>query len=103
MVISQYPPNRITNDNMKEANKMKWEIREIDAYIYGDDWTYNATYHFKTFDTRSNDLRRAFMYQLKKKGVIFKKNRTIISYDGDCYEVLDRKTGEPLFIMYPVY
>ena len=82
---------------------MKYEIRQIDSLYDGDTWTWNSSYLLTTFQTKAKNEKRAFVNALKKYGIAFKKNRTRIEYDGDIYEITDRKTGEPLFAMIPNY
>ena len=82
---------------------MKFEIRQLDCYLYDEDWTQNTSYLIGTMKTSAQNEKRAFARYLKKQGITFYKNRTLIDFDGDCYTIIDRKTKEPLFIMIPVY
>lgn len=84
-----------------KPNATAYEIRQIDAYIYDDEWTYNATYRLWDFTTASADVPRAFRRALANLGITFFKGRTRTEYDGDVYEIVDRKTGEPLFAAIP--
>ena len=79
-----------------------FEIRQIDAYIYDNEWIHNTTYLIGDMITRARDKKRAFIRYLKRKGITFYRGRTIIEFDGDCYTVCDRKTKEPLFIAIPL-
>ena len=47
------------------------------------------------------DVPRAFRRALAKMGVAFYRGRTRTEYDGDLYEIVDRRTGEPLFVAIP--
>lgn len=78
-----------------------YEIRQIDAYLYDDCWTYNTTYSLGSFCTASADIPRAFRRALANLGITFYRGRTRTEYDGDVYEITDRKTGEPLFVAIP--
>jgi len=82
--------------------KYIYEVRQVEAWAEPDGgWTYNNSWKMGTFTTRAKDHRKAFTGHLRRKfGVIFKKNKTRITFDGDNYEVVDRKTGEPLFCAY---
>jgi NADPH-dependent 2,4-dienoyl-CoA reductase/sulfur reductase-like enzyme len=80
---------------------MKYEICQIDAVMYDDAWTYNETWHLDTLTTTARDVPRAFRRALAKLGVRFYRGRTVTEYDGDVYEICDRKTGEPLFVAIP--
>ena len=76
----------------------RFEIRQIDAWASPDGWDYNKTWKMGTFKTKAKDERKAFTGHLRRKfGIVFKKNRTRIEFDGDNYEIIDRKTKEPLF------
>lgn len=86
-----------------------YEIRQIDAWEEYDDhddpsetpaWTYNETWHMGEFTT-TGDVPRAFRRALGKLGVSFYRGKTRTEYDGDFYEIVDRKTGEPLFCAIP--
>ena len=81
------------------GKKNKFEIREIDAIMDVDGWAWNTSYYLGEMQTSAQDEKRAFSAWLKKyAGITFKPNRTIISDDGgEVYEILDRKTKEPLF------
>lgn len=80
--------------------KVTYEIRQIDAWMYDDSWTYNETWHLGTFKT-AGDPARAFRRALARMGVTFHRGRTVTEYDGDVYEIVDRATGEPLFCAIP--
>lgn len=80
---------------------MKYEVRQIDAWNSPDGWTYNDSWHVGEFRTNARNEKRAFTNFLKRHGIVFKKNRTRIEYDGDIYEIQDRKTREPLFAAIP--
>ena len=81
----------------------KYEIREIDAMHDGESWYWNTSYFYGIMNTRAKNVKRAFTAYLRREhGIVFLRNRTRIEYDGDVYEILDRKTGEPLFAAIPV-
>lgn len=84
-------------------NTELFEIREIDAMAYDDDWSWNTSYFMGNMATSAENINRAFTRWLKKKGIVFKNNRTLIEYDGDVYTIIDRKTKEPLFAAIPSY
>lgn len=80
-----------------------YEVREIDAWADPDGgWTYNESWHIGSFCTYSQDIPRAFRRYLKQcHGITFYRGRTATEYDGDVYEIVDRKTREPLFAAIP--
>ena len=76
---------------------ISYEIRQIDALYYDDEWVYNETYRIDGFKTRAKDEKRAFLNRLKKLGIRFTVPiRVIDCFDG--FEIINRKTGEPLFM-----
>lgn len=84
--------------------RFKFEIREIDAWMHDDRWTWNTSYRLGDMTTSAKNEKRAFVRWLKKHaGITFKRNRTLIEYDGDVYTIIDRKTKEPLFAAIPNY
>ncbi len=86
-----------------ENNKICFEIRQLDCYIYDDDWMVNTSYEVCNMITSAKNEKRAFTKKLKQQGITFKRNRTRIEFDGDCYTIIDRKSKEPLFIAIPQY
>lgn len=82
---------------------MKFEVREIDAWMDCDGWTWNTSYLVGHFTTNAKNEKRAFCAFLRKNGIAFKINRTLIDFDGDVYEIIDRKTKEPLYAAIPCY
>lgn len=84
-------------------NKIKFEIRQLDAWMYEDDWSINDSWHICNFETKAMNEKRAFIRVLNSKGIYFKLNRTLIDFDGDCYTIIDRKSKEPLFVAIPNY
>lgn len=81
---------------------MKFEVREIDAWMDEDGWSWNTSYFLGNFETHAKNEKRAFCNYLRStRGIVFKKNRTRILDDGFVYEIVDRKTGEPLFAAIP--
>lgn len=78
--------------------KNRFEIRQLDCYMYEDDWTVNTSYHLGFMYTSAQNEKTAFVRFLNALGIRFLKNRTRIEFDGDTYTIIDRKTKEPLFI-----
>lgn len=83
--------------------KTRFEVREIDGWTDGYGWCWNTSFAMGSFETRAKNEKRAFMDYLRKYGIYFKLNRTLIEYDGDIYTVIDRKTKEPLYAALPIY
>ena len=83
---------------------MKFEIRELECWMYDDGWTVNTSYRIGDMATDAENIPKAFTAWLKRHArIVFKLNRTLIEFDGDCYTIIDRKTKEPLFIAIPNY
>lgn len=84
---------------------MKYEIRQLDAWGNNEEgYEINTSYLMGTMVTRANNEKQAFTrYLANRHGITFKRNRTRIEFDGDCYTIIDRKTKEPLFIAIPLY
>lgn len=80
-----------------------YEIRQVDALLYEEnDWIYNTTYHIGKFKTAAKDVKRSFLRALHKLGIKCNRGKCRVIYDGDVYEVQDRKTLEPLFVAIPM-
>ena len=72
-------------------------VRQVEAWASPEGWDYNNVWNIGEMETKAKDEKKAFTAWLARKGIVFKKNRTRIWFDGDNYEIVDRKTGEPLF------
>lgn len=81
---------------------MRFEIRQIDALNFeGEGWYWNTSYKMGEFQTTAADCKRAFLYALHKMGIVCKRGRMTVVYNGDIYELQDRRTKEPLFAAIP--
>ena len=80
---------------------MTFEVRQIEAWRDCEDWYWNDSYFMGTFSTKAKDEKRAFSAFLRKHGIVFKINRSLIVNDGDILTIIDRKTKEPLFAAIP--
>lgn len=82
--------------------KNRFEVRQVDAVWYDDNWMYNTTYQLGFMVTGAKNEARALTTWLRNHaGITFKRNRTRIITDGSVYEIIDRKTYEPLFVAIP--
>ena len=81
----------------------RYEVRQIDAWKYDDEWVVNDSFFIDDFLTSAKDHKRAFIAFLNKRGISFKLNRTLVDDDGSCLTVIDRKTKEPLFMAVPLF
>lgn len=87
-----------------------YEIREVDALAEYDDpddpeeepaWIWNTSYRLGEFTTAGDPARALRHYLKQHHGITFYRGRTVTEYDGDVYEIVDRKTGDPLFAAIP--
>ena len=72
-------------------------IRQVEAWASPDGWDYNNVFVIGELRTNAKNERKAITSYLRKHGIVFKKNRTLIEFDGDNYTIIDRKTKEPMF------
>lgn len=89
---------------MATQKKYTYEIRQIDAWSDGEGgWTWNDSSHLGEFTVTEgcgND-KRAFLRALKNF-VTLPRGKFKVDYDGSIYEVVKRKTGEPIFAAIPI-
>lgn len=78
-----------------------YEVRQIDAWMYDDNWTCNDSWNLGTFTTTGDPAQALRRYLKRHHNITFYRGRTRTEYDGDVYEIVDRKTGEPLFAAIP--
>ena len=52
-------------------------------------------------DFEWTDNQAVVLHALKKHGIVCKRGKCKVEYQGDIYELQDRKTGEPLFAAIP--
>ena len=87
---------------LSEKKKYMYEIRQIGALRDCESWYWNTSYNLGTFSTNANDHKRAFLNALHNLGVVCKRGKCKVEYDGSIYELIDRKTLEPLFAAIPL-
>lgn len=81
---------------------MTFEVRQIDAWAEpGGGWSWNESYRLFDFKTEARDVKCAFLRALRRNGIGFHRGRCRVDYDGDVYEVCERKGGRPLFAATP--
>ena len=80
-----------------------YEIRQIDAWFNGEDdgGEYNESWHLCNVKSAAKDEKRLFMRALRRRGISFKRGAVRVDYDGSIWEIVNRKTLEPLFCMIP--
>lgn len=83
--------------------KYKYELRQIEAWREDEfSWYYNETWKLAEFETAAKEHKTAFLRALHKIGVSCKRGKCKVVSDGSIYELIDRKTLEPLFCAVPV-
>ena len=83
-------------------DKYGFEIRQVDAWGNGSDgWEYNESWHLCNVKSAAKDEKRLFLRKLRKQGISFKRGAVRVDYDGSIWEIVNRKTAEPLFCMIP--
>jgi len=78
----------------------KFEVRQIEGWNTPDGWYWNNSFYIGSFTTKSESTegqKQSFTRFLRKNGITFKLNRTLIEDNIDYFEIIDRKTKEPLF------
>ena len=87
---------------MNGKQKLSYDVRQIEAWADPESgWTWNSSFHIGTMRTAADPRRALPDYLRRHYGLKFKRNRTRIAYDGDIYEIQDRKTKEPLYAAIP--
>ena len=86
---------------MTTSSRTAYEIRQIDAVMYDDEWIYNTTYRLGSFTTTAENPAKAFHAALARLGIRFTRGATRTEYDGDVCEIVDRRDGMPLFCAIP--
>lgn len=89
-----------------KSNNQIFLVRQVESWLYDECWTYNNVWNigrFSTKATKTETEKKALTRFLKKNGIVFKKNKTRIEFDGDIYQIVDRKTKEILFDCIPEY
>lgn len=85
------------------SKRYGFQIRQLDAWWYGvEGWQINDSFDLGTFFTKAKSEERAFLHALHKRGIVLQRGKCRIVYDGDCYVIETRKSGEPLFIAVPL-
>ena len=85
-----------------------YEIRQIDAWTEAAEdggfyWYWNSSIKIGDFKTAAKDEKRAFLHALHNLGISCKRGKCKVIFDGDIYELRDRKTEEPLFAAIPLF
>lgn len=80
---------------------VKYEIRQLDAWLYDGGWTVNESYHIGEYKTKTDD-KRAFLHALHKLGIVCKRGYCRVIFDGDFFVLEERKTNCPLFCAVPL-
>lgn len=76
-----------------------YQLFQIDAWGNKEEgYTYNDSFLLYKFKSRAKDVKRLFRKILKKNGIIFNVS-TVINQDDGVFELCERKTDRPLFVL----
>ena len=82
--------------------KYRYELRQVEAWADPEGgWTWNCSWHMTDLQTASDDLRGVLRRALKAQGITVL--HPAYDFDGDVMTVCDRKTGEHLFALIPLF
>lgn len=81
-----------------------YQIRVVDAWSDGEGWTYNESHHlaYATISNKTKNIEEALLYHMRKHGLVSKRGKTRLEYDGSIYELVERATGKPLVAFIPM-
>lgn len=86
------------------AFRWTYEIRQIDALTDPEcGWDWNESYYISDMETAAHNIPAAFRRALEKAGIYLVPHKTETTFDGSVYEIIDRKTKEPLFAAIPKF
>lgn len=83
--------------------KTKYTIQQLDTWNSEDGWWVNEAWNIGEFETRSDNVSRAFLNAMRKLGIAFKRGAIRVEWDGDIYYIMERKTNMPIFDAVPMY
>lgn len=81
------------------SDSLRYEVREIDALTDGECWYWNDSFHIADIEIsrKVKDIKRVLLHQMRKLGIVFKRGKCRLeTYDGSSYELVVRRTGEPI-------
>lgn len=88
-----------------EFEYIRFELRSIDAWRYDGLWEWNASYQLEDglYFSESALTPRQICKALREWQYLAPTStgRIRVYYDGDVYEIQNRKTGEPLLALIP--
>lgn len=83
--------------------KIRYELRQVEAWRDMEGWYYNNTFRITDYAVSVNaNHKRAFLRAMNKSGFVCKRGSCRVEYDGTVFELVNRKTGEPLMYAMPV-
>lgn len=84
-------------------NKARYEIRQIDAWGNEEEgYTWNESIKIGEFTTAAADHKNAFLRALRKMGIVCQRGKCKVDFDGDIYELTERKSGMPIMAAIPM-
>lgn len=77
---------------------MKFEIKKVYALEGYGEWKRLVCSSIGEFQTNAGNPKRAFLHALHKLGFVLHRGRDTVVDKGTGFEVMNRRTGRPLFI-----
>ena len=86
----------------RTVQHLKYEIRTIEAWHDGDGWYYNQTWHVDCVEVRGEHVKEELLHFKRKNNYVHKQGSVVMeNVDGSMYELVVKKTGEPLMAFIP--
>lgn len=86
----------------RTVQHLKYEIRTVEAWSDGEDWYYNRTWREGDVEVRGEHVKEELLYFKRRSGYVHKQGSVVMrNVDGSLYELVVKKTGEPLMAFIP--
>lgn len=86
----------------RTVQHLKYEIRAIETWADGEDWCHNQSCHVGNVEVRGEHVKEELLHFKRKSGYVHKQGSVVmVNVDGSLYELVVKKTGEPLMAFIP--
>ena len=86
----------------RTVQHLKYEIRTIETWADGEDWCHNQSWHVANVEVRGEHVKEELLHFKRKSGYVHKQGSVVmVNVDGSLYELVVKKTGEPLMAFIP--
>lgn len=86
----------------RTVQHLKYEIRTIKAWHDGDRWYYIRAEHVDNVEVRGEHVKEELLHFKRKNNYVHKQGSVVMeNVDGSMYELVVKKTGEPLMAFIP--